>query len=160
MIRVAEKKDLKQIKAITKICFDGVSIDGNIEKLFGKIGGLSWRQRKASHIDEDYKADGEIFVEEQDNQIVGYITTQINRYTKIGWIPNIAVLPEYQRRGIGKRLIKKALDYFRSEGMLLAKIETLEQNEVGKHFYPKMGFKEVARQIHYVKPLANCKDKR
>lgn len=157
MLRKAIKSDLKQIKKITTICFDGVSIDQSIEKLFGKIGGLDWKQRKTSDIDKDQKADGEIFVAEVDNQIVGYITTQIDRYTKIGWIPNLAVLPEYQKRSIGRQLIEKALDYFRSEGMLLAKIETLEQNEVGKYFYPKMGFKEVARQIHYVKKLAKAR---
>lgn len=154
MIRKAVKSDLKRVKEITKICFDGISIDHNIEKLYGKIGGLNWKQRKASDIDEDHEADGEIFVAEENNKIVGYITTQIDRYTKNGSIPNLAVLPEYQKRGIGKCLIEKALDYFRSEGMLLAKIETLEQNEVGKCFYPKMGFQEVARQIHYVKKLS------
>lgn len=153
MIRKAVSSDHKRIKEITKVCFDGVSIDQNIERIFGEIGRLSWKERKASHIDEDYKTEGEIFVAEQDNQIVGYITTQINRYTKIGSIPNLAVLTEYQKQGIGRRLIQRTLDYFKSEGMLLAKIETLEQNEVGKHFYPKMGFKKVARQIHYVKPL-------
>lgn len=159
MIRKSVESDIERIKEITTICFDGVSIDQNIEKLFGKIGELDWKQRKASHIDENCR-DGEIFVAEEpassdaeDNQIVGYITAQVNRYTKIGWIHNLAVLPDYQKCGIGKQLIETALDYFKSEGMLLAKIETLEQNEVGKYFYPKMGFKEVARQIHYVKPL-------
>ena len=33
------------------------------------------------------------------------------------------------------------------------RIETLAHNAVGQHFYPSMGFEEVARQIHYVKPL-------
>ena len=35
----------------------------------------------------------------------------------------------------------------------MAKIETLEQNPVGTTFYPKMGFIEIARQIHYVQSL-------
>ena len=34
-----------------------------------------------------------------------------------------------------------------------AKIETLATNDVGKHLYPKLGFREVARQVHYVMPL-------
>ena len=37
--------------------------------------------------------------------------------------------------------------------MHMAKIETLEQTPVGTTFYPKMGFTEIARQIHYVQPL-------
>lgn len=153
VFRKAVRSDIKKIKELTSICFDGVSIDQSIEKLFGMIGELDWKQRKVCHIDNDWEADGELFVAEVDEQVVGYITTRIDRYTKIGWIPNLAVLPEYQKRGIGRQLIEKALDYFRSEGMLLAKIETLERNEVGKYFYPKMSFKEVARQIHYVKKI-------
>ena len=37
--------------------------------------------------------------------------------------------------------------------MALAKIETPEQNARGQALYPKLGFQEVARQIHYVMPL-------
>ena len=39
-------------------------------------------------------------------------------------------------------------------GMTHGKIETLDQNEVGLHLYPKMGFEEVARQVHFVKKLS------
>jgi ribosomal protein S18 acetylase RimI-like enzyme len=49
--------------------------------------------------------------------------------------------------------MQAALDQFRQKGMELARIETLEQNEVGSSFYPKAGFVEVARQIHYAMPL-------
>ena len=37
--------------------------------------------------------------------------------------------------------------------MQVAKIETLEQNAVGQALYPRAGFKEVARQIHYAMRL-------
>ncbi len=37
--------------------------------------------------------------------------------------------------------------------MVAVKIETLEQNPVGMYIYSKMGFQEVARQIHYLKLL-------
>ena len=37
--------------------------------------------------------------------------------------------------------------------MTAAKIETLEQNSIGRHLYPSLGFIEVARQIHYAMPL-------
>jgi hypothetical protein len=37
--------------------------------------------------------------------------------------------------------------------MTVAKIETLEQNSIGRHLYPSIGFIEVARQIHYALPL-------
>ena len=94
-----------------------------------------------------------IFVAEVDGEIAGYITTRVNRRTKIGGVPNLAVRPKFQQRGLGRRLIETALEYLRGEGMLYAKIETLDQNQIGSVFYPEMGFIEVARQIHYIRPL-------
>jgi hypothetical protein len=37
--------------------------------------------------------------------------------------------------------------------MTVAKIETLEQNPIGRHLYPALGFREVARQIHFAMDL-------
>ena len=46
-----------------------------------------------------------------------------------------------------------AVDFFRAQGLSHAKIETLDQNAIGQHLYPSCGFREVARQIHYVMQL-------
>ena len=85
------------------------------------------------------------------------ITTRVDHVSKIGRIPNLSVLPEYRGKGVGKALMTAALDYFTEQGMLAAKIETLEQNPIGRRFYPQAGFVEVARQIHYAMPLADRK---
>jgi hypothetical protein len=44
---------------------------------------------------------------------------------------------------------------FRIEGMTLAQIETLEQNAIGQHLFPAVGFREVARKIYYALPLGD-----
>jgi ribosomal protein S18 acetylase RimI-like enzyme len=154
VIRKYQPPDLEPLRQITAICFEKVSIDKNIEDRFGVIAGVDWKARKMSHIDDDVAANPDgIFVAEIDGEIAGYITTRINRWTQIGGIPNLAVLPKFQQRGLGRQLIDTALAYFRDEGMCYAKIETLDQNEIGSVFYPKLGFAEVARQIHYIQPL-------
>ena len=154
MIRKYTSSDLEILREITIICFERVSIDKNIEDEYGLIDTVDWKTRKAKHIDADVAINPEgVFIAEVDNQVVGYITTRINQITKIGEIPNLAVHPKFQHQGLGRQLIQAALDYFRKEGMHMAKIETLEQNPVGTTFYPKMGFTEIARQIHYVQPL-------
>lgn len=154
MIRKYKSNDLEQLRQITVICFDGVSIDQNIEKKMGQFADTDWKVRKANHIDVDVaeNADG-IFVWEEEDEVVGYITTRLFREAQIGQIPNLSVLPDHQGKGIGKALMEAALDYFELEGMCLAKIETLDQNSVGQSFYPSVGFREVARQIHYAMPL-------
>ena len=146
MIRKYTSSDLEILREITIICFERVSIDKNIEDEYGLIDAVNWKTRKAKHIDADVEINPEgVFIAEVDNQVVGYITTRINQITKIGEIPNLAVHPKFQHQGLGRQLIQ--------EGMHMAKIETLEQNPVGTTFYPKMGFTEIARQIHYVQPL-------
>jgi len=158
MIRSYEPRDLDRIKEITIICFEDVSIDHNMEKAFGQFAETDWKARKASHMDDDAAANPEgIFVYEEEGIVIGYITTRIFRDALIGQIPNISVLPGYQGRGIGKALMKTAFDYFEEQGMKVAKIETLDQNDVGQSFYPNAGFKEVARQIHYAMPLSDRK---
>ncbi len=153
-IRRYKESDRERLKDITIVCFDGVCIDQNIEKLFGHIAGNDWTWRKKRHIDGDADSyPNGIFVAEIDNEIVGYITTRVDHATKTGGISNFAVLPAYQKMGLGRKLAAEAIAHFKSEGMEYARIETLEQNAVGQHFYPKLGFKEVSRQILYMMPI-------
>lgn len=155
VIRPYRPSDLERLKEITAICFETVSIDRNIEERLGLIGGRDWRFRKLRHIDADVAGESArgVFVCEEAGEVVGYITTRIDGAARIGHIPNMAVHPGRQGRGIGRRLIDHALEFLRAEGMEAVRIETLEQNPVGSRFYPDVGFQEVARQIHYVMRL-------
>ena len=158
MIRAYQPSDLTKLKEITIICFDGVSIDQNIERIFGKFAETDWRSRKVTHIDADAAANaGGIFIYQHEGEVVGYITTRIDHESKIGGIPNLAVLPECQGKGVGKALMKAAFDYFEEQEMSVVKIATLDQNPVGLSFYPRSGFREVARQIHYAMALKDRK---
>ena len=154
-IRRYRPSDLETLKTITAICFDCVSIDQNIERLYGLVHGKDWRWRKKRHIDDDAEINAAgILVAEVDGRIAGYVTTRVDKAAGIGGIPNFAVLPEFQQRGIGRRLLEEAVAYFAAEGLSYARIETLDQNDVGAHFSPAFGFREVARQIHYIMPIA------
>jgi ribosomal protein S18 acetylase RimI-like enzyme len=55
--------------------------------------------------------------------------------------------------GIGRQLLEHALEFFRAQGLKVARIETLAHNEVGNHLYPSVGFEEVARQVHFAMRL-------
>ena len=153
-IRSYQESDRARLKELTVDSFTNVSIDKNTEDLFGLLNGTDWKTRKASHIDDDIAANPEgVLVAEIGREIVGYITVVLNPKTKLGRIPNMAVDETYRGRGIGARLIEAAHEYMRANGMTHGKIETLDQNAVGQHLYPKMGYVEVARQIHFVTKL-------
>ena len=154
VFRPFREPDRQALKDLTVASFAGVSIDKNIEDRFGRLGETDWKERKAAHIDDDIAANAEgVLVAEYEGRIIGYITVTLNRKAKLGRIPNMAVDERYRGMGIGARLLQAADDYMRAEGMTHAKIETLDQNAVGQHLYPKMGFVEVARQVHFVKEL-------
>jgi len=154
VIRTYREEDRQALKDLTVASFTNVSIDKNIEDRFGKLNHTTWQERKASHIDDDIAANAEgVLVAEYEGRIIGYITVVLNRATKLGRIPNMAVDAKYRGLGLGAQLIEASFDYMRTEGMKHAKIETLDQNPVGQHLYPKMGFVEVARQVHYVREL-------
>ena len=94
-----------------------------------------------------------MFVAEAEGRVVGYVTTRVDREAGKGRIPNLAVAADRRGRGLGRRLIETALDYFRREGLAYCAIETMAQNEVGNHLYPACGFVEVARQVHFARRL-------
>lgn len=154
-IRPYRPEDLPRLQEITADTFGPVSIDRNMEQRLGSFGTGSWRERKVASIADDCAAqpDGVFVAEDAAGRLVGYITTRLNSASGVGWIPNLAVDPRCQGKGLGRALIQHALDFFRRSGMHVAKIETLEQNPVGRALYPGLGFREVARQIHYAMRL-------
>lgn len=52
------------------------------------------------------------------------------------------VHPDFQRQGIGEKLIFHAIDKMRRKGYGCAVLDTAEKNENARRFYEKIGFKE------------------
>ena len=57
---------------------------------------------------------------------------------------------------IFRALFDRAAADLRDHGMTHVRIETLEQNEVAQHLYPKLGFREIAHQIHYMMEIPSA----
>ena len=153
-IRKYQPGDLETTKRITFATFDGVSMEQNIERLFGELNGHNWQWRKARNVDGDVARhpDG-IFVGESDSQVVGSIMTWIDREASVGYIPNLSVDESYRGKGIGRALTQRALDYFPKQNLRCARIETLIQNAISQDLYTSLGFRELDRQIYYCMDL-------
>jgi len=154
-IRPYHESDRAAVVSLTVDAFQGVSIDHNIDDRLGPIAGRDWRWRKGRDIgrDIDMPTTELAVAEDEAGTVVGYVTMDFDPETKIGWIHNLSVSAELRGQGLGRQLLEHALDRFRAAGMTVAKIETLEQNPIGRHLYPSLGFREVAHQIHYAMPL-------
>ena len=157
-IRPFREADRSFIRQLTIAGFEGVSIDHNIEVRLGPFAGRDWQWRKSRDVDRDIDGVGNAVAVAEDGcsgMVVGYVTMHCDPETRLGWIDYLAVETKVRGQGVGRRLIEHALAHFRAAGMTIAKIETLEQNTIGRHLYPSVGFVEVARQIHYAMPLSD-----
>jgi ribosomal protein S18 acetylase RimI-like enzyme len=150
-IRVVRPDDTAAVTALMRTVFKSAAIDARIAARFG---GAPWHRVKIAAVRRQL-ADNPAgcFVAVTGGRIVGYVSTSVNVVASRGWIIDLAVAAECQGRGLGRRLIGRALDHFRALGLHHAKIETLDTNQAGQHLYPALGFVEIARQIHYVLPL-------
>ena len=153
-VRRYRRRDRDAVLRITRTSFVGMCLDSAIEKHFGPVSNTTWQDRKWDGIEWDLRhRPGDVLIAEVDDEVVGYMCTRLYYDYSIGHVANMAVEREFQGRGVGKALMRAALDHFRNCGMRYARIETLEENYKGRNFYPAFGFKEVGRQIHYFRDL-------
>ena len=153
-IRPVGPEDSDRCVELTGEVFGLVSIDATIERALGKATDAGWAEIKGQVVRRELETNpAGCFVAESGGKIVGYVSTTINELASRGVISNVAVAKDAQGRGIGRMLLERAIEHFRSLGLAQAKIVTRETNPVGQHLYPSLGFREVVRQIHYVMPL-------
>ncbi len=59
-----------------------------------------------------------------------------------GWLNYLAVLPDNQKRGYGRRLVEKAIMELEKLGCLKLNVQIRESNISAVRFYERLGFKE------------------
>ena len=62
-----------------------------------------------------------------------------------GWINYLAVLPSFQKRGYGKKLVDKAIVELRKIGCLKINLQVRRSNASVVEFYKHLGFEEEER---------------
>lgn len=104
-----------------------------------------------------YIFDSEIYVLEQENQIIAVYALQVLNNEEAE-IKNIAVAKEYQGHGIGKSLLEDAADRARDRGFKRLIIGTGDTSGMPLCFYQKEGFHKYAIKkdffiLKYPKPI-------
>ncbi len=95
-----------------------------------------------------------LFTATVDNKIVGYIC--LFHLFEEGELLNIAVSPDYRKRGIAQEMINKMFDIFKQKSVTRITLEVRESNENAKNLYLKNGFKPIGiRKNYYTSPLEN-----
>ena len=80
------------------------------------------------------------FVALLDGKVVGSIMVGYEGHR--GWMNYLAVLPEHQRRGYGRKLVEKAVDELKKLGCLKVNLQVRRSNVSVVEFYKHLGFKD------------------
>ncbi len=91
-------------------------------------------------------------VSEADHTIVGFAmgttVTKTRSAWKYGYVVWLAVVPEWQRLGLGSRLFDKLAEKMIEDGVRIFMVDTEASNEPALNFFRKKGFGNPEEQIY------------
>ncbi len=91
------------------------------------------------------------WVVELDETIIGYGVMSV--VIDESHILNLCIHPDWQGRGLGRKLIQRLLKIARQHGAEKAFLEVRENNRVALALYDKLGFAEIGRRQNYYPAL-------
>ena len=152
-------RDLSKIADLIEMCFpiasdpDGQKYVNQMRKSAREMRMVSW----LSQIAEMGKVQASGFVWEENDQIIGNLS--LIPYRPVGFgltmIANVAVHPDYRRRGIAKALTRRALSHLRRRNANRVWLQVRDDNAAAIALYHALGFKARAyRTTWRIKPKA------
>ncbi|KAE9538298.1 ribosomal protein S18-alanine N-acetyltransferase [Ursidibacter maritimus] len=82
-----------------------------------------------------------------ENQIVAFAICQ--KVLDEATLFNIAVAPEFQGKGYGKKLLESLIQQLQQQNVLTLWLEVRESNQTARQLYDKLGFNEVTLRKNY-----------
>ena len=141
-IHRAEIEDIPAIKAVLAVTWRDTYSSFVSESSIAEVTA-EWHSPKV--LEAEIKRPSSFFgvAKSNSNEIVGMITAHLRN--EVLFIARLYVLPEFQRQGIGERLMEESRRAFPEIKRIQLDVE--EQNPKGRAFYRKLGFKEVGVRI-------------
>lgn len=128
LITKMAEKHIDSVSEIEKVCFSSPwSPEGLREEL------------------ENNQA--KFLVAEFDNQAVGYIGVQ--EICGEAYVTNLAVLPDFRKKGIGRALLAKAAEGAKSRGCAFITLEVRKSNIPAISLYSSMGFATAGKRKNF-----------
>ena len=114
-----------------------------VERNFKEVLLLSDEDLR-DEFDEDHSPPNHsLFIAEVDNTPVGFASLAKTSEVQ-GWLGMMAILPSFQRRGIGDKLVNAVINKARELGLKQLVVTTSNENVPALMLYMKHGFKTVS----------------
>ncbi len=144
------QRDLLAVADLIELCFastmdaDGEQYLRQLRHAARDASFLRWAPRAAERVAMPLSG----FIWEEDGRLVGNLSLiPLNKQGKrVYFIANVAVHPDYRRRGIGRALTEAALDYIRRRHITTAWLQVRTDNPNALNLYLSEGFIERARR--------------
>lgn len=121
----------------------------DIKKIEDECFSVPWSEK--SIIESLKNPCSHFYLAKVNDEAAGYIGIQI--FSGEGYVTNVAVLPEFRRKGIAKALITKALE----NEMEFLTLEVRESNAPAIRLYTSLGFEEVGKRPRfYSQPIEDA----
>jgi streptothricin acetyltransferase len=88
-------------------------------------------------------------VAEDRGRLVGLLEVERQRWHNSGWMWNIIVDRDYRRQGLGRKFVRRAVEWGRKLGLRALLLETQNNNINACRFYQAVGFRLCGINDHY-----------
>lgn len=139
-IRNAEESDLKPVADIEAICSgkDGATLE-EFQEYFSNKSNFEYLQ-----------------ISELSKIIVGFVGYTYKSLSAEIYIWNLAVSPEYRKKGFARALVTQVLNEAKSVQAKKIFLKVSSNNEAAINLYESLGFKKVSEEVNYYPDGSTC----
>ncbi|MBQ3725302.1 MAG: ribosomal protein S18-alanine N-acetyltransferase [Oscillospiraceae bacterium] len=106
-----------------------------------------WSRRMLAEELENQCAAFLVALEPETDKVIGYAGLLV--MADEGYITNVAVFPEYRRRGVAEQIIQVFCDFAQGNHLAFLTLEVRPSNAPAISLYNSFGFEEVGRRKNY-----------
>jgi GNAT superfamily N-acetyltransferase len=150
--RTSFPRDVPQIAELVELCFTG-TLDYASRQVLRNVrwiaqrGEVVWKlSLLLGGVNREEWVHGSVW--EDAGRLVGNLTLTLRKPEAGAWlISNVAVHPDFRRRGYARGLVRHALGEIRLRGGMKAYLQVDADNETAVRMYHELGFEEIGRRI-------------
>ena len=145
ILQIAKEEDVNEVYQLLKTVADDLH----------KRGIKQWIEEWKLEEINNLVLKQNIYVQrlEKNKEIIGLFSLEenklfIDQFPKSLYLSKVSILPKYQKKGLGAKMVQKAIDIVHSQGKIIV-LDCWNGNQKLKDFYTKLGFKYITDLPEY-----------